>query len=241
MTQAAARLLVLQHIECEPPALYEDVLVECEVGFDRIQLGNGDPLPDWKAYAGLIVMGGPMSANDDASYPWLISEKALIAEAVRARIPYWGVCLGAQLLAAALGAEVYTGKQPEVGMAEVELTAAAATDPIFQDLDECLRVFQWHSETFTLPDGARRLATSAIYDNQAFSWGSAYGLQFHVEVTEALAVEWGQIPEYISALESVHGKASAPRVISELRDNISGNSTVARLLFSAWLRTYILG
>ncbi len=97
----------------------------------RVLLAQGQRLPDWRGFAGIVAMGGPMGAYDDALYPWLTDEKRLIAEAVRAGAPYWGVCLGAQLLAASLGAAVTPGARPEVGVAPVTLTSEAAADPVF--------------------------------------------------------------------------------------------------------------
>ena len=96
------RLLVLQHINCEPPGIYEDVLREHDIEIARIELDEGEALPPWEGFDGIVAMGGPMSAYDDQQFAWLIEEKRLISAAVRAGVPYWGVCLGAQLLASAL-------------------------------------------------------------------------------------------------------------------------------------------
>ena len=123
---AAPELLVLQHIACEPPAAYEDELVARGVPLARVEVDEGEPIPDWREFAGIVAMGGPMGAYEDDAYPWLAEEKRLIAEAVRSGQPYWGVCLGAQLLAASLGARVYPGERAEVGVLPVRLTEAAA-------------------------------------------------------------------------------------------------------------------
>ena len=121
-------ILVLQHIACEPPGAYEEVLLEQEAGIHRVELDQGHPIPDWRGFDGIMAMGGPMSANDDVALSWLKEEKAVIAEAVRAGVPYWGVCLGGQLLAASLGARVYRGPKPEVGLLPVYLTGEAMGD-----------------------------------------------------------------------------------------------------------------
>src|SRR5207344_3366227 len=97
-------VLVLQHIACEPPGEFEDVLRERGARITRVELDEGEPLPDWQGFDAIVAMGGPMSVNDDDSLPWLTAEKRLVGEAVRAGVPYWGACLGVQLLAAALGA-----------------------------------------------------------------------------------------------------------------------------------------
>src|SRR3970282_594369 len=97
-------VLVLQHIACEPPGTYEDVLRERGAELHRVEIDEGDPLPDWREFDAIVAMGGPMSATDDETLPWLAAEKQLIAEAVRADRSFWGVCLGVQLLAASLRA-----------------------------------------------------------------------------------------------------------------------------------------
>lgn len=100
------RVLVLQHIACEPPGVYEDVLLELGAAITRIELDEGETLPDWRAFDAIIAMGGPMSVNDETEHPWLIAEKRLIRDAVTAGVPFWGACLGVQLLASSLGARV---------------------------------------------------------------------------------------------------------------------------------------
>ena len=121
--------LVLQHIACEPPGEYETVLRELGANLHRVELDEGDPLPALGEFDAIVAMGGPMSVNDDADLPWLTAEKRLIGEAVRAGVPYFGACLGVQLLAASLGARVYPGPEPEVGVLPVTLTAEGAGRP----------------------------------------------------------------------------------------------------------------
>jgi len=175
-------VLVLQHIACEPPGVYEDVLRERGATLHRVEVDAGDELPDWRELDAIVAMGGPMSANDDAELPWLRDEKELVAAAVRAGTPFWGVCLGLQLLAASLGARVYAGEEPEVGVLAVELTEEGRRDPVFAALPPAFPTLQWHGDTFDLPDGAVRLAGSPAYLNQAFRFENAYGVQFHLEV-----------------------------------------------------------
>jgi GMP synthase-like glutamine amidotransferase len=229
-------VLVLQHIACEPPGAYEDVLRGQGWSLMRVELDEGEPLPDWRLFDALIVMGGPMSANDDAALPWLRAEKGLIAQSVRAGLPVWGVCLGAQLLAASLGARVYTGSRPEVGVCSVELTQAAERDPVFACLPRVLPTLQWHGDSFDLPEGAILLAGSTRYPNQAFRVGElAYGLQFHLEASEQMASEWLALPAYAEALEQALGPGSADRLLRELRrraDTIQGHGRDA---FARWL------
>jgi GMP synthase (glutamine-hydrolysing) len=230
-----ATLLVLQHISCEPPAAYEDELRARGHDLFRVELDEGDPLPDWREFAGLIVMGGPMGAYDEAVHPWLGPEKRLIREAVEADLPVWGVCLGAQLLAASLGAEVRRGPRAEVGMLPVELTAAAADDPVFAGLPRSFTTLQWHSDTFDLPEGAKLLAASPAYLHQAFVRGRAYGLQFHLEVPPELASQWAEVPAYAQSLEAILGPGAVPQLLEQVDAHSADMLPLARRLFGRWL------
>ena len=231
----ALRALVLQHIACEPPGTYEDVLDARGIELERIELDEGDRLPDWRAFDAIVAMGGPMSAGDDDALPWLTEEKRLIAEAVRAGTPFWGVCLGVQLLAASLAARVYPGPAPEVGILPVTLTEDARSDPVFGALPDEIPTLQWHGDTFDLPPGAVRLAGSPAYPNQAFRVGRAYGVQFHLEVSPALAREWAEVPEYAVSLERVLGRGALGRLIEELEGESDRMAQHATRLFERWL------
>ena len=110
-------ILVLQHIACEPPGAYADVMRERDAELHAVELDEGEPLPDWREFDAMVVMGGPMGACDDADHPWLAAERDCIGAAVRAGLPFFGACLGSQLLAASLGARVYTGDDPRGGRA----------------------------------------------------------------------------------------------------------------------------
>jgi GMP synthase (glutamine-hydrolysing) len=230
------RALVFQHIACEPPGAYEDVLVEREVEVTRVELDEGEPLPDWRDFDLIVAMGGPMSVNDEERLPWLVDEKQLIAEAVRAGTPFFGACLGVQLLASALGARVYSGPKPEIGLLPVRLTDEAGSDPLFAELPPELLTFQWHGDTFDLPAGATLLAQSPAYRNQAFRWGTrAYGVQFHLEVSAEMAREWGRVPEYAAALERTLGADAAEGLVDEVAARADEMRGYARTVFGRWL------
>jgi len=228
-------LLVLQHIACEPPAAYEDELLAWGAELHRVMLNEGEALPDWREFAGIIAMGGPMGAYEDERLPWLEAEKRLIAEAVTAGTPYWGVCLGAQLLAASLGARVYRGPDPEVGVLPVFVTEAAAGDPVFAHAPAEFVALQWHADTFELPAGGVRLARSAAYEQQAFVVGRAYALQFHLEVDSALAQRWGEVPAYAASLTNLLGDGALPWLVREVRRREGETVHLGRNLFAAWL------
>ena len=228
-------LLVLQHLECEPPGAYEDELLDRGIPFERVLLGRSTRLPDWRAYAGILTMGGPMGAYDEARHPWLGPEKRLIADAVRSGKPYWGVCLGAQLLAASLGASVTPGARPELGVLPVELTPAASADPVFAGAPSTFPTLQWHGDTYELPAGAVQLARSERFEQQAFAVENAYALQFHLEVTHALGGEWMRIPAYVDELERLAGAGAAQTMLARLAAVEAQTVPLARGLFSRWL------
>lgn len=147
------------------------------------------PLPE--QISALIVLGGAMGANDDSRYPFLGDLKNLVRAVVTAQIPYLGICLGGQLLAAALGAKVASRRWEEVGTLNVSLSQEGKSDRLFRGISDEFTTFQWHHDSFDLPVGGVLLAASAACPHQAFRVGAAaWGLQFHPEVTEAIIRDW---------------------------------------------------
>ena len=190
MSDVDRPVVVIQHLEPEGPALIADALARRGHRVEVIRTDLGDPVPtDATALAGLVVMGGPMSAGSDEDFPSRSAEIGLIADAVDRGVPVLGICLGAQLLAVAGGASIIRGEVPEIGWGTATMEPGAADDPLFMRMTGELAVLHWHGETFGLPAGAVHLASSAAYPNQAFRLGpTAWGLQFHLEVDGA-AVE----------------------------------------------------
>ena len=184
------RVFAFRHVPFEDLGLIRASLEERGISIEYADLFRpGATAPDITQVAGLIFMGGPMSANDDL--PWLRQELQLISQAVDRRQPVLGVCLGAQLIAKALGSRVYQNAVKEIGWFEIHLTEAAARDALFAGIGPVETVFHWHGETFDLPPGAERLAWSEACCNQAFrARANTYGLQFHLEVTPAMIEDW---------------------------------------------------
>lgn len=149
-------------------------------------------LPDGvEGFDALVVFGGEQSARDDAAHPYLPRLAALMAQATAAAKPVLGICLGAQILARGFGGPNHLGTAPEFGWVDVGLTEAGRTDPVFAGVDTAFPIFQWHSDTFTLPTGAAHLASSAGVASQCFRIGSAtYGMQFHFEASRAVVCDW---------------------------------------------------
>src|SRR5438105_903870 len=176
------RVLIFRHVPFEGAGLLETVLLDRGIAFEYADLYDAAaPMVDPTSYNALIFMGGPMSVNDDLAY--LRCEERHIREAVAKGVPVLGICLGAQLIAKALGGAVRRNRAKEIGWFDLRFTPAAAGDPLFDGLD-VETVFHWHGETFDLPPGAELLASSDLCRNQAFRMGDrVYGMQFHLEVT----------------------------------------------------------
>ncbi|HBG18923.1 MAG TPA: amidotransferase [Desulfobulbaceae bacterium] len=176
----------LQHVAFEGLGSIEPWLREAGYDITATRFFESAKLPGAKELDLLVVMGGPMSVNDEGDYPWLPAEKHFIAEAIRAGVPVLGICLGAQLIAAAMGGRVYPNKAKEIGWLPVHRVSEESAD-VFRFPDTAT-VFHWHGETFDLPPGAIRLASSEACANQAFQLGkSVIGLQFHLETTPVSA------------------------------------------------------
>ncbi len=190
-----ARCLVVQHASPESAWAIGDALHLAGVTLDVRRSFADDEVPaDMSEHEGLVVMGGPASAVSDTGFPTRDGELALIADALALGVPTLGVCLGAQLLALAAGGRVFPGASgPEIGWHPVELTPSGHSDPLFAGLPARLTVLHWHGDTFALPPDAdaTRLAGNDRYANQAFRFGTAaWGLQFHLEVTEPTVAEF---------------------------------------------------
>ena len=178
----AVRAHILQHVPFESPGSILPALQACGAEVGTTRLYAGEALPDWRESDLLVVMGGPMSVNDEVDYPWLVDEKALVAGAIANGRAVLGVCLGAQVIASALGYRVFKNREPEIGWFPIHPTVEGEA----VGLDGSGRVFHWHGETFDLPAGATLLASSPGCVNQAFALGPrVLGLQFHLEVTPA--------------------------------------------------------
>lgn len=176
------RIQVLQHTSFEGPANIELWARAKGHTIARSYLFDEPPkFPQLANFDALVVMGGPMSANDEKTFPWLTAEKKLIESAITAKKKVLGVCLGAQLVAQALGASVVPHKYKEIGWFPIETTNGKA--PFSDVIPSPLLVFHWHGETFNLPKGAKAIARSPVCENQAFLWeDNVLGIQFHLEV-----------------------------------------------------------
>jgi GMP synthase (glutamine-hydrolysing) len=194
-SRASAEVLVLRHVPWEGLGAFAPLLAARRCTWRYVDLFAGAAVPDLRAARAVFVMGGPMGVYEAERYPFLRAELAALRQALDAGVPLLGVCLGSQLLAAALGARVYPNPRgKELGWGPVYRTPAGASDPILGAFRAEETVLHWHGDVFELPAGAVALATSAQSPYQAFRWGRAWGLLFHVEADEALVRAWLQEP-----------------------------------------------
>ena len=190
--RAEKKALILQNAQGEGPGIFGRILDHSCWTMKIFHLYRGDPLPsDWRSYDLLVVMGGPMNVYEEETYPFLAEETRVIDNALTEGLPVIGFCLGAQLMAKAMGAVVVKGPEKEIGWYPVQLTEQGREDPLLKSFPDKFIVFQWHGDTFELPENAVRLVISDGYFNQAMRIGSvSYGFQFHFEITRDMIAEW---------------------------------------------------
>ncbi len=187
------KVLVFRHVPHESLGTLEPFLNSLKIAVEYCDLFRHSSVPkDPKLYSLIISMGGPMNADETDRFPFLASERLLIKQAIDLNQSVIGICLGSQIIARALGAKVYRGPQKEIGWHSINVTQAGSKDPVFGMISEKkLVVFHWHGDTFELPKGAVHLASSDLYPNQAFRFHqNVYALQFHVEITAEIILEW---------------------------------------------------
>ena len=192
-------VLILKNVPNEGPGTIEDYLAENKIDYRIIDLSS-EEFPSAEGYDTLIILGGYMSANDTDVYPYLEKEIGLVRTFAQKGLKMLGVCLGAQIMAKALGARVYSGPEKEIGWYDIEndyrggldrLMGLLSRHPATGEHLKAYKVFQWHGETFDIPEGAVRLSRSRLYPNQAFRYGAiAYAFQFHIEVREETIYQW---------------------------------------------------
>jgi len=214
-------ITILQHGEHEPAGTVEDTLREANEPVTILRLYEGDPLPADPPEK-LIVLGGQMSVNDEREFPFLVEEKQLVKKAVARGSVVLGICLGAQMIAAACGKKVYAGEK-ELGWRTIN----GCNTPGQRFFPGNFEVFHWHKETFDLPEGARLLATGKAVKNQAFMLENALGVQFHPEVTKEIIAFWAKDL----------GADERDAILKKSEENLDGN----RILCDAIVRVFLAG
>jgi len=224
------KFLVLQHINIEHPGIFLDFMKKDKIHIDTIELDEGEKIPKLESYDAMIVMGGPMDTWQEEAHPWLKVEKEEIHKFVSVmKKPFLGLCLGAQLLSEVVGGKVRKMKTPEIGVMDISITN---TSSIFSGMSKNLKVLQWHSyEACDLPKNTDLLASSPLCGTQAFSFGNAFGLQFHVEQTNETVPQWACVPEYKSALEKTLGSNALEKFRKEVEVNLKMFNSSARTIY----------
>ncbi|MDA8383159.1 MAG: type 1 glutamine amidotransferase [Betaproteobacteria bacterium] len=229
-------ILVLRHAPTEGPGYLETFLAGQGLRAELVPLDQGAPVPRAAdAFAGLVLMGGPMSVND--ALPWIPLELSLIREAVGKNIPVLGHCLGGQLLAKALGAAVVRNPVKEIGWADVEVTdEALAREWLGADFTaRRFPVFHWHGETFAIPEGATRMLKSAYCANQAYVLGRHLGMQCHVEMTEEMVASWCRVGADEIRQSPGPGVQDAPAMMEDLAARVRDLNAIAARLYTRWI------
>lgn len=232
------KILVCQHVAYEILGTLNPLFKDN--GF-RIRYVNFSRHPDLKPtlenYQGLVILGGPMNLGQTDTYRHLLHEIEMIEYAMEKGIPTLGICLGAQLIAKALGAEVGSNREKEIGWYDVSLTKEGKKDPIFSHFDGTEKIFQWHGDTFKIPQGAVHLASSPSCANQAFRFGdSVYGFQFHLEVDEPMIARWLEVPLHLNELDKLKGKIDPENIRQETPLYIDRLKDLSRKTFTEFIK-----
>ncbi len=224
-------VLFLQNITIEGPGTIAAFLKERNIPLEIRDLFTSDSLPESPDdFGSIVIMGGPMNVDEEEKYPYLSTEKEFIKEAVDRNLPILGICLGAQILAQVLGAEVEKNAYSEIGWMTVNLTKQGKSSSIFRGLPEEFEVFQWHSDRFEIPKDAIHLAYSASCENQAFQYREkVFGLQFHFDVDANESARWAK--EYMLSLRGEERLAAHELVSTPNHEASTRVQRNARLVF----------
>ncbi len=237
---ARPKILVFQHVPYEPLGTLDPLLKEAGFRIRYVNFGR-DPhqRPSLDKYEALIVLGGPMNAHQIDTWPNLLTEVDVIREAVASGMSVLGICLGAQLLAKALGGRVSRNAQREIGWYDVQLTDAGRSDPVISTFAGTQRVFQWHEDGISLPAGADHLATSPASPVQAFRFGEhAYGFQFHLEVDASLVERWLTVADNQPLLAEEAGRVDPEAIRRQTARRIDELQALSRRTFSRWIERF---
>ncbi len=223
------KLLAIYHISCEKLGIFKSVFERAGYSIKYADASKADLSWDKvKNYDAFVILGGPMGVYEDKKYPFIKIEKLLVRNITKTKKPLLGICFGSQLIASALGGRVFKGKKKEIGWYKVDFTGPR---PLATG-HKSLSAFQWHGDTFTLPKGAKKLASSILFKNQGFLFGkNILALQFHLEVTEKMVKEW--IKEYSEELKKEG--LDPKKILSDTKKNIRSLNAFGTDLIKSWL------
>jgi GMP synthase (glutamine-hydrolysing) len=233
-------VLAVIHGDKVRAGVFGDVVAARGHRLEEWSLAWDTPLPrPLDAYGAVLVFGGAMHADQDRHHPWLREENLFLQRLLDLRTPVLGICLGAQLLAAALGARVRPNRVREIGWYRLQPALQAKEDRLFRHFDGSQHVFQWHAYTFDLPPGGLHLASTESCEHQAFRFGErAYGLQFHLEADEALIQRWLAVPAYRAELEAEAGAESVARVLRDTHGHVAPALKLSERVFHEFIELF---
>ena len=225
---------IFRHIHTEGPGYFAEFLDEQGIPWQLIRIDADDAVPDDASqFSGLVFMGGSMSVNDEL--PWIPPVLGLIRDAVEQNIPVLGHCLGGQLISKALGGAVTRNPVKEIGWGKATVADNDDARAWFGDI-QTFEAFHWHGETFSLPQGAVRLLSSAHCANQAYTLGKHLALQCHVEMTEPMIREWCEVGvAELAASANSPAVQSAAAIQAQIADKLPQLHAVARRLYQHWV------
>lgn len=235
-----SKILILQHIAYEILGTLNPLLKKSGFRIRYVNFGrHPDAEPTLEGYQGLIVLGGPMNVDQIDLHSHLTYEIKLIQEAIEKKIPILGVCLGAQLIAKALGARVVPNPKKEIGWYDVSLTKEGKKDPLFAHFKDKEKIFQWHGDIFEIPKRGVHLALSEDCPHQAFRYGDkVYALQFHMEVDESMIKRWLKVPDMKKQLETLKGETDDEKIRHETQMHIHNLKQISKKTFLEFIRLF---
>jgi GMP synthase (glutamine-hydrolysing) len=240
---ARLKILVFQHVPYEPLGTLDPLLKQAGFRIRYVNFGREpESRPSLEGYEALIILGGPMNSDQIDEHPNLITEVEIIREAVSRDMSVLGICLGAQLLAKALGGSVSRNATREIGWYDVELTSDGACDPVLSAFATVQPVFQWHEDGIQLPAETTRLATSDASNVQAFRHGEhVYGFQFHLEVDSLLIERWLTVPANQQVLQDEAGRIDPDMIRKQTLDLVGELEELSQATFSRWIDRFEMG
>jgi GMP synthase-like glutamine amidotransferase len=227
---------ILLNDKTAPQGIIESTLAHHHIAYDILDVVE-QPLPSVDAYTAIVVLGGAQHVYEPEQYPYLVQEQAYIQQLIARNVPTLGICLGAQLIASALGARVYQHTLEEIGFYDVEITVAGQQDPLFAGFTTTLKVFHWHEDTFDLPVGTTLLNTHPDARHQAFRYGAnTYGVQYHIELDQTILNTWLDDPSLKESILTYHGPATYHALLQEKEVDFSTYRMQSDRLFENFLR-----
>ncbi|MDA2918767.1 gamma-glutamyl-gamma-aminobutyrate hydrolase family protein [Desulfobacterota bacterium AH_259_B03_O07] len=235
-----SKILVFQHVPYEILGTLDPLLRRSGFRIKFVNFGrNPEAKPSLEGYRGLVVLGGPMNVDQTDQYKHVITEINLIQEAIDQGLPVLGICLGAQLIAKALGAKVSRNNEVEIGWYEVSPTENGLKDPLLSNFQKAEKIFQWHGDSFAIPDGAVHLAQSACCLNQAFRYrNNVYAFQFHLEVDQHMIERWLLVPQNKKEIEKTNGLIDPEGIRKETLIYIDRLKQLSDLVFSEFIKRF---